>query len=80
MTAAKAELRSIKSMRTREQRKHCSDVAGLPAPSVRRRNDIAAILEQLQLTTGAELGVFQGEFAKHNLQLWPSCKKYVLVD
>ena len=48
-----------------------------PVPT---RENIPAILEEEGKTVGAELGVQRGYFAKHMLTLWPSCKKYVLVD
>lgn len=51
-----------------------------PIPPVRKRVDIADILEDEGMTVGAELGVLKGDFARDLLERWPSCKKYVLVD
>lgn len=51
-----------------------------PIPPVRKRVDIADILEDEGKTVGAELGVLKGDFARDLLERWPSCKKYVLVD
>lgn len=38
------------------------------------------MFERMNYTSGAELGVQRGIFAKHNLEKWPSCKEYLLVD
>lgn len=49
-------------------------------PSFKTRNNLAGILEMEKLTSGVELGVQSGNFARHNLKSWPSCKSYLLVD
>lgn len=51
-----------------------------PIPPFKTRFELAGILNREGLTTGVELGVQRGGFAKHNLRNWPSCKRYVLVD
>jgi hypothetical protein len=47
---------------------------------LRHRDDLAALCEVRGLTTGAELGIQHGGFAKHNLENWPSCTSYAMVD
>ncbi|CAB9506947.1 expressed unknown protein [Seminavis robusta] len=51
-----------------------------PLPPIQTRQDIALVLEQMNFTTGIEIGVQQGLFAEYNLKFWPSCRKYKLVD
>jgi len=38
------------------------------------------IFNKMNFTRAAELGVQRGQFAKHNLERWPSCQDYLLVD
>mmetsp|Transcript_25556 Transcript_25556/g.60441 ORF Transcript_25556/g.60441 Transcript_25556/m.60441 type:complete len:290 (+) Transcript_25556:75-944(+) len=51
-----------------------------PLPPIRVRDDIATELEAMNFTSGIEIGVQRGIFSEHNLQNWPSCQKYYLVD
>lgn len=48
--------------------------------NVKDRSELAGICEKLKLSVGVELGVKYAEFAEHNLQVWKSCKRYILVD
>ena len=50
------------------------------ALAFKHRDDLAAILEEEGLTTGAELGVQEGIFANSNLAKWTRAKRYTLVD
>ena len=47
---------------------------------MKNREEIAGLLEEMNFTTGVEVGVRHGAFAKHNLDNWPSCTNYKLVD
>jgi Methyltransferase domain len=47
---------------------------------LKNRDEIAHLLQELNFTTGVEVGVRHGEFAKHNLDVWTSCTNYKLVD
>jgi hypothetical protein len=52
-------------------------------PSLRQlslRDQLPDLLEELHLTTGAELGIQHAGFAKHTLGRWHSCKRYYIVD
>jgi len=48
--------------------------------ALRKRDDLADILNALELTRGAELGVLKGEFAERIVKSWPRCTYYLLVD
>lgn len=58
----------------------CSGPFPHPMPPFKLRNDLGNIVEDLNLTTGVELGVKGGIFAAEMLKRWPSCKEYHLVD
>jgi len=49
-------------------------------PPFKYRNDLGAILQQENKTTGVELGVQSGVFARTILSQWISCNEYHLVD
>jgi hypothetical protein len=49
-------------------------------PPLQMRNQIGQFLENEGFTTGVELGVFRGHFAKLTLRQWKSCQQYLLVD
>lgn len=49
-------------------------------PSLKQRNDIIAVLEQLKWKSAIEVGVQKGLFAKKMLDNWKSCTEYKLVD
>lgn len=51
-----------------------------PIKVLRSRHEMGAYLENSGFTTGAELGVNLGHFAKHTLDNWPSCQRYYLID
>ena len=51
-----------------------------PIIPIKKRADIAHVLESESLRVGVELGVKKGEFSQEILSRWPSCSKYVLVD
>ena len=54
-----------------------TNVYGTP---LKCRGDLAALATKLELTTAAvEIGVRMGNFAKHNLALWPG-RMYYMVD
>lgn len=44
------------------------------------RSEICRRLQDEKLEIGVEIGVQAGKFASYNMERWPSCKKYVLVD
>ena len=45
-----------------------------------RRDDLGRLLDDLNLSVGAELGVQEGIFANITLSNWTKCKKYYLID
>jgi hypothetical protein len=47
---------------------------------LKNREEMPQLLNEHNLTTGIEIGVKQGHFAKHVLDGWSTCKKYHLVD
>ena len=49
-------------------------------PPFRSRAELGGILEELNLTTGAELGVERGIFSSQMLTNWPSVKEYTMCD
>lgn len=51
-----------------------------PLPTLPTRDALGGLLQQLNMTVGAELGVQSGGFAKITLDQWPHAKKYILVD
>jgi len=53
---------------------------GKEIPELYKRRYLPVILESEGLHTGAEVGVFRGQFAEWNLEMWPSCTRYLLVD
>lgn len=56
------------------------NVCGAFFPPPMGRGSIGKILEDEGFTTGIELGVQRGQFAKETLENWPSAKTYHLVD
>lgn len=57
----------------------CYPKTGL-RPIIGDRYGIGDLLEEYGMSTGVEVGVKQGAFAKEILQRWKSCKLYKLVD
>jgi hypothetical protein len=51
-----------------------------PVPPIKTRAHIGAVLDGLGFESGAELGVWNGDFAYGVLSAWRSCKSYTLVD
>ena len=51
-----------------------------PIPPLKRREDIAELLQREGKRHGAELGVLWGNFAVHTLAHWQACETYLLVD
>lgn len=51
-----------------------------PLPTLPTRDAIGSLLQQLNMTVGAELGVQRGDFAKTTLDQWSHAETYVLVD
>jgi hypothetical protein len=51
-----------------------------PIKPIETRNMIAHVLQEEGMKVGAELGVQQGLFSEHNLNIWKSCERYYLVD
>lgn len=51
-----------------------------PLPTLPTRDSLGGLLQKLNLTVGAELGVQRGDFAKVTLDQWSHAKTYVLVD
>lgn len=49
-------------------------------PPLATRTELGRLVQQLNFSVGAELGVQRGEFAKNTLDQWPNAKRYVLVD
>lgn len=47
---------------------------------LKQRNELPKLLNEHNFTSGIEIGVKQGEFAKHMLEGWDTCEKYHLVD
>jgi hypothetical protein len=47
---------------------------------MKARKELGKILEELNFTTGVEVGVSQGNFAAEILTEWKSCKTYKLID
>lgn len=47
---------------------------------LKEREELGDLLEEHGFTTGVEVGVKQGVFAKVILDKWKSCKSYMLVD
>jgi hypothetical protein len=56
------------------------NVCGAFFPPPMGRGNIGKILEDEGFTTGIELGVQRGLFARETLESWPSIKTYYLVD
>ena len=50
-----------------------------PRP-LKNRQEFGQLLQEYGYTTGAEVGVKQGEFAEKLLSIWTNCKNYKLVD
>jgi hypothetical protein len=46
-------------------------------PTFKHRSDLANILQQENMTVGAELGVQQGHNARQMLTMWPSCTEFL---
>jgi hypothetical protein len=44
------------------------------------RDNFASMLQSLNFTTGAELGVQNGLYSEHILRNWPSCTTFYLID
>ncbi|CAG9463178.1 unnamed protein product [Pedinophyceae sp. YPF-701] len=59
---------------------HGKDGSPLSFPFLRTRSEIPAWLDSLGLKTGAEVGVFRGEFSRTMLQGWTSCERYIMID
>lgn len=51
-----------------------------PLPTLPTRDSLGSLLQRLNMTIGAELGVQRGYFAKTILDQWSHAKTYVLVD
>ena len=49
-------------------------------PTINFRIEIPYFLDAEGFTIGAELGVQEGKFAKHTLNYWKNCEKFILVD
>lgn len=57
-----------------------TDLAMDPLPTLPTRDSLGGLLQQLNFTIGAELGVQRGDFAKRTLDHWVRAETYVLVD
>lgn len=60
-----------------------SSISCYPAQGLRplkNRDEIPALLEEMNFSSGIEIGVKQGDFAKKVLDTWKSCDEYHLVD
>lgn len=64
---------------SRDSTHSCMPVMKL-VPPPKTRQDIGLMLQHEGLEVGAELGVHQAIFAAETLSVWPSCKRYYLVD
>ena len=52
----------------------------LPIPPLQWRTDLAALLNAEGMTSGVEVGVKKGLFARAILRAWTICKNYTLID
>ena len=66
-----------------DQASHDNTLDCIPKVGLRplkNRNEIPLLLEEHGFETGIEVGVKRGQFSKHMLDNWKSCKTYHLVD
>ena len=70
----------VNDSRGLDEDKNTNSLCPMPMEPFRTKFELVELFNKYGFTIGAEVGVRQGHFARWNLDNWPGCKEYVLID